>query len=97
MFWYRIFLFSLVTFSTSRVEADQDPNDDVDLLFWKTVNDGPGFVSVYENVDLQASSFLAVCLGYQYQRNIPVDGEIFLKISGSKYVKYGMCMFSSYK
>ena len=85
MFWYRVFLFSMVTFSTSRVEAD--PNDDVDLLFWKTVNDGPGLVSVYENVDLQARSFLAVCLGYQFQRDIVnVDGKIFLETSGSKYV-----------
>ena len=83
----KIFLFCLVTFSTSRVEADQDPNDDLDLLFWKTVNDGPGLLSVYGNVDLQASSFLAVCLGYHFQsENINVDGQILLETSGSKYV-----------
>ena len=83
----KIFLFCLVMFSTSRVEADQDPNDDLDLLIWKTVNDGPGRLSVYENVDLQTSSFLAVCLGYQFQSdNINIDGLIFLETSGSKYV-----------
>ena len=74
-----IVLFSLVIFCPSFVGADQDSDEDLDLLFWKTVNDGPGRVSVYENVDLQASSFLAVCLGYQFTRGIlSGDGEIFL-------------------
>ena len=40
---------------------------------------GPGLASMYENVDLQASSFLAVCLGYQFNRGIlSGDGQIFL-------------------
>ena len=73
-----IVLLSLVIFCPSFVEADQDSDEDLDLLFWKTVKDGPGLVYVYENVDLQASSFMAVCLGYQFNRGISVDGEIFL-------------------
>ena len=72
----RIFLFSLAILYPFSVGADQDLDED--LLFWKTFKDGQGLVYVYENVDLQASSFLAVCLSYQFNREIPVDGEIFL-------------------
>ena len=72
-------LFSLVVLN--RVEAEQNSDEDPDLLFWKTVNDGPGSVSVYENVDLKENSFYAVCLGYQFSRKIAVDGQIYLETS----------------
>ena len=70
-------LFSLVVLN--HVEAEENSDEDPDLLFWKTVYDGPGPVSVYENVDLKENSFLAVCLGYQFNREIPVDGQIYLE------------------
>ena len=81
-----IVLFLLVEFCPS-VGADQDSDEDVDLLLWTTVNNNRGIVPVYENVNLQESSFLAVCLGHQFQRKSSLDGLIFLESSGSKYVK----------
>ena len=72
-------LFSRVVLN--HVEAEENSNEDPDLLFWNTVNDGPGLVSVYENVDLNENSFLAVCLGYQFNRGISIDGRIYLETS----------------
>ena len=87
MSWIATFL--LVISCPSNVESQAGQDSDEDFLMWKTVNDESGLISVYENVDLQASSFLAVCLGRQFNRNISNDGTILLETShANKLVKF---------
>ncbi|KAL5248759.1 hypothetical protein ACHWQZ_G017818 [Mnemiopsis leidyi] len=78
-----IVTFLLIISCPCCVESQAGQDSDEDFLMWKTVNDRSGLISVYENVDLQASSFLAVCLGHQFNRDIVNDGQVILETSSS--------------